>query len=195
MEIGAGPGIRASFAFARHTQAGSAIDTGGNAQIDGLMALDAALPAAIRATLLDNLACALARRASAGNGEKSLLVRKLPTPSATLASACAGSGFRAGSVARAAQLLLRQFNFCGNARSSFFKSQRHVVTQIRATLRASSSAPPAAAHHIFETKEIAKNVVEVLENRAVEIHAASAAGLAQSGVPVGIVDLPLFLIA
>src|SRR5258708_176430 len=98
IKIAARPAIRARFAFTRHTQTRSAIDTRGNAKIDRLMALDTALPAAVRATLLDILASALACRASAGNGEEPLLVRKLPAPAAALASACAGSGFRTGSV-------------------------------------------------------------------------------------------------
>ena len=193
VQVAAGSAVCASLAFARYPQTRSGIYAGRDAQVDRLVALNAALSAAIGAALFNNLSRALARRTRPGNGKKSLLVGELSPPGAGLARACAGSGLRAGSAARRAQFLLRQFYFCGDPGRCFFKSQRHVVAQIRPALRPRPAAPSAAAQNIFESKKVAKDIVEILENCSVEVYSAACA--AQPRVAVGVVNLPLFLVA
>src|SRR5207248_8517082 len=77
VQIAARSAIHAGFAFSRHAQTSAGIHARWNPQIDCLVAFDAALSAAIRAALLDNLSRALARRASPRDREESLLIGKL----------------------------------------------------------------------------------------------------------------------
>src|SRR5258705_10477654 len=193
VEVAAGPTVGSSLAFTRHTQTRTGVDAGRNAQIDGLVALNASLAVAILATFFDDLASALASWAGAGDGEKSLLIRKLPTSAARLAGCGAGPGLRASAVAGCAELLFGQFDFCRNTTRRLFERQRHVIAQIRAALGARAGAPLAAAKNIFETEKVAEDIVEVLKDRSIEIDAT--AGAAQTGMAIGVVNLAFFLIA
>src|SRR5277367_2301627 len=120
--------VRTGFALACNSQTRSSIHARRNAQLDGAFAFDAALPAAIEAAFLNNLSRALAVRARARDGEKSLLVRHLAAAAARLAGLRAGALLRPGAVAGFAILLARQFNLGGYAARRFFKRQRHVIT-------------------------------------------------------------------
>ncbi len=182
---------RAGFAFALDAQARSGIHAGWNTQVDGSFLLDASLPAALGAALLDDLARALAGGASAGDGEKSLLIGELAAPGASLARDDAGSRLCAGAIARAAEFLARDFDFGIDARCGFLEGQVHVVAQIGAALRAPAAA--SAREEILEAEEVAKNIVEVLEDGTAEVHTTTYTG--KPGMTVGVVDLALLRIA
>src|SRR5882762_10339965 len=137
--------VRPRLAFAGNAQARAGIHTGRNAQLDSFFALHAPLPAAFQAALLHNLSSALASGASARDGEKSLLVRKLPATGACLASLNTGAFFRPGAVARFAEFLARKLDLGGDASGSFLEGKRHVVAQIRSALCAIAPTAGAAA--------------------------------------------------
>src|SRR5882672_437420 len=188
------PAVRPGLAFAGDTQPRSRIHARRNPQFNGLLALEASLPAALRAALLHNLTRALARRARARDGKESLLIGQLPAAGARLEglNACTLLGARA--VACLAVFLARQLDLGGHARGRFFERERHVVTQIGPALRAPASTPPAAAsEQIFEAKKISENVVEILEDGVVK--PLPAAGAGKTCMTVRVVDLPLLRIA
>jgi hypothetical protein len=85
-------------------------------------------------------------------------------------------------------------NLRGDARRSLFKTQRHIVAQIRATLPASatSAAPTPAAQRLIETKKIAENILKFLEDRRIEAGIESA--ISQPGRSVTVVYRTLLLI-
>ncbi len=158
----------------------------------------AALSVAIGAAFLDDLAGALASGASAIDGEETLLIDNLAAAAAGLASSHTGSLLRTGSVARFAIFLARDADLGVDARGRFLKRQRHVVAKVGATLHPATSTATATAsacgtEEIFEAEEVAKNVVEILEDGAVEV--GLRAGASQPGMTVGVVDLALVWVA
>src|SRR5271163_1179166 len=175
VEVAGRSAIRSGFALAGDPQTRSGIHAGWNAQLDGAFAFDAPLPAAIEAAFFNNLPRALAVRARARDGEKSLLVRHLAAAAARLAGLHAGALLRSGAVAGFAIFLARQFDFGGYAAGRFFKRQRHVIAQIGAALRARTSAAAPSTKKILEAKKITKNIVEVLKHRAIESAGAARA--------------------
>src|SRR5713226_228771 len=193
IQIARRPAIGSGLSFTGDTQPRSGIHARWNAQLDGFFALEASLPAALLAAFLHNLTRTLARRARARDGEEPLLIGNLATPSASLAGLNAGAFFRAAAVAGLAEFLSRQFNLGGYACGGFFERERHVVAQIGATLSAAAPATrPAASKQVLETKEISKNVMEILEDGVVKT-LTGAAG--KTGMTVSIVNLPLLRIA
>ena len=193
VEIACRTVVRAGLAFAGDAQARSGVDSRRNAELDGLLAFEAALSAAFRATLADDLSRALASGAGSRNGEESLLVGQLAAAGAGLASNDASALLRARAVAGFAEFLPRQLDFGRHTSSSFFKRQRHVIAQVSAALRAGAPAASAAAEEIFEAEKIAEDVVEILEDGIVKTLAHSCAG--KTCVTVGVVDLALLRIA
>src|SRR5262249_31239018 len=113
---------------------------------------------------------------------------------ARLARHNTGALLCACSVASFAVLLPWQLHLRCHSRGSFLERQRHVVPQVRSALRAASATSPTAGEHVLESEKIAKNIVEVLEDRPVEIDAC-ATGSAQPRMSVGVIHLPLLLIA
>src|SRR4029077_14919641 len=81
------------------------------------------------------------------------------------------------------------------AGGGFFKIQGHVVAEIGTAARATTTAATAASagEKILEAEEVAKNIVEVLENGAAEIDSTTRAG--KASMAVGVIDLALFGIA
>src|SRR5258708_13313439 len=148
----------AGFAFSLHAQTSSSVHAGRNAQLDDSFLLDASLTAAFGAALFDNLAGALASRASARDGEKSLLISELAASRTSLASDYSGAGFRSRAVAGGAKFLARDFDFGVYTGRGFFKRQTHVVAQIGTTARtpaAPPAAPPAGAK-ILEAEKVSE---------------------------------------
>jgi len=121
IEIASWATVGAGLTFAGDTKTRAGVDAGGNAEFNCFFTLDATLAAAIGATLADNLASALARRACARDGEKSLLIGDLAATTAGLAAYDASSLFCAGAVAGFAIFLARKFYFCGDARRGFLE--------------------------------------------------------------------------
>src|ERR1700682_1694077 len=79
IQITRGAAVGTGFAFTLHAKPRALVDARRNAQLDGALAIDATLTAAIRATLFLDLTRALAGRAGEIDGEKSLLVNELTT--------------------------------------------------------------------------------------------------------------------
>src|SRR5438552_13967969 len=194
IQIAGWPAVRPGFAFPRDTQARSGVHARRNPQLDGLFAFEPSLTAALRATLLHNLSRALARRAGARDGEETLLIAQLPTATAGLASLNAGAFFRACAVASLAVFLARQLDLGSHSRGGFLERERHVVAQVRAALCAATPATAAApSEQILEPEKISENVVEIVEDGAVETVTGACAG--KSRVAVGVINLPLLSIA
>jgi hypothetical protein len=154
------------------------------------------LPFAVGAAFLDDLSRALACGACAIDGEKSLLIDDLATAAARLAGddACAFLGARA--VAGFAIFLAGHANFRRDPSGGFLERERHVVTQVSPALdaaSASASAAPARAKKILKAEELAENVVEILENRAVEVRLRTGAGKPRMAIRV--INLPLLNVA
>src|SRR5580704_6352019 len=91
VEIAWRAAVRSGFAFAGDAQARAGVHAGRNAQLDGFFALGAPLTVAIGATLANNLSRALACRARARDGKKTLLIGELAAAAAGLAGADAGA--------------------------------------------------------------------------------------------------------
>src|SRR5690242_13120718 len=142
--------IRAGLTFAIHAQARPGVHTGWYAQLDSLLALNAALPAAFGAALLDDLTGALAGRASARNGEKALLIGELAPTAAGLTGDDTGAGLRARAVASLAEFLTRDFDFCIDAGSGLFERETHVVAQVGAALYTPATATASTGEKILE---------------------------------------------
>src|SRR5260370_31346752 len=124
IQIARRPAVGPRFAFAGNAKSRSGIDARGNTQLNGFLALEASLPAAFLATLLHDLPRALTRWARARDGEKSLLIGKLATASASLAGLNASALFRAAAVAAFAEFLARHLDLGCYARSSFLEPNR-----------------------------------------------------------------------
>src|SRR6185437_1841303 len=189
VQIPGGAAIRAGFAFAGNAQAHAAIDARGNRDFDGARTLDAPLTAALHATFANHLSGSAARGARPRYGEKSLLIVQLPVPLARPARLHASSRLRSRAFARFAIFQARNFDFRFNARSRVLEGELQVITQIRAPLRAGTSAAPSAARasaeNILEAENVAEDVLKFLENRS---HVAGVKYLAaDSGVAVAII--------
>src|SRR5271170_4664825 len=110
VEITGGAAVRAGFAFALHAQACAGVHAGRDAEFNGSLAIDAALSAAIGATLLDDLSRALASGAGAIDGKEALLIDELAAAAAGLTGADTRSLLGAGAVAGFAKFLARHAN-------------------------------------------------------------------------------------
>src|ERR1700674_5219035 len=126
VQIASRSAVRAGLTLPGHAQPRARIHARRNTQLDGSLALQAAPAAAIRAALADNLCRALACRASARDGEKSLLVGKLAAAGASLASNNAGAGLCPRAVANFAVFLARQFDLCARAGGVYQKKDPRI---------------------------------------------------------------------
>src|SRR5579864_288440 len=86
----------------------------------------------------------------------------LPTAAAGHAGDYASAFFGAGAVASFAEFQSRQADFCVDSGSRLFKTQFHVIAQVLAAL--GTVARAASAEDILETKEIAEDILEFVEN-------------------------------
>src|SRR5580658_4775641 len=186
--------VRSRFALPSHAQTRPGIHSRWHSHFQRAFALNPPHAAATRACILDRLPRSLARRASASDGEKSLRVRHLPAPAARDASGHPRARFRARALASFAKFVAAKLDRRGDARRSFFETQRHVVSQIRATLSApaTSAAPSSPSQHFIETEKIAKNILKFLEDRRIEPGIESA--IAQPSRTITIVDRTLLLV-
>src|ERR1700733_266282 len=193
IKIARSPTIRARFALARHAQTRARIHSCRDADFQSPLALDAALSPASDARVANHLPRTLARWASPRDREKPLLVGQLPVPVASAARRHSTARFRSGSFARFTSLVARDANLCVYSGRGFFERERHVVTQIRATLASlpATSAPPSA-QHFLESEKAAEYVLKLFKNTGVESGIETAA--AQSSGPVAVVDRTLLRI-
>jgi hypothetical protein len=87
---------------------------------------------------------------------------------ASLAGDHAGAGFGAGALARIAEFLPRQANLGADAGGGLFKAQFHVVPQVGAALHARAATAAGASKDVFESEEIAEDVLKFLVDRGVD---------------------------
>src|ERR1700730_11213011 len=129
------------------------------------------------------------------NSKESLLINNLSAAAASLASHNAGALLCSCAVAGFAVFLPGHPYFGRDPGGSLFEGKRHVVTQIRTALDATPAAPAATARpkQILESKELAKNIVEILKNRAVEIGLRADAG--KAFMAVGVINLAFLNVA
>jgi hypothetical protein len=168
VEVAGNAAVGSLLTFAGDAEAHAVVDAGRNGNFDGAGVFDAALAAAFGAALLDDFAGAVAVRASARNGEESLLIMHLATPFAMLADFHARAGLCAGAVAGRAIFHARNFQFGFHASGRVFERELQVVAHVGATLgtRMSTTATAlAAAEDILEAEHLAENVLEFLEDR------------------------------
>jgi hypothetical protein len=172
-----GPG----FAEAAKTDAGAIFDTSGNFRFNGSLAKDSSLPFALEAGVGDDLSQTLAGGTSTGNAEESLLVTDL----AVAAAGAAGNGRFAGSSARTAagftSFVAANVDRGLRAEYSFFKFEGDIFAEIGAPLHTVASLAAASAAEEIEAEEVAKNVVEIVEDGLVESSGIGAyAGVAEA---------------
>src|SRR5579863_5112244 len=179
VEVAGGAVVAAGFAFSGNAQPRIRIHARGNAQINRARALDAALSAALGAAFANNLSRAAAIRASARNGEKSLLVVNLPAAATGDARYDSRTGLRARSVASLAEFQSWNADFGVHAGGGFLERQLHVIAKIRAALRAAAATAPSA-QNILKSEEVSENILKLVEDGLIDAAVKSAAR--QSGV-------------
>src|ERR1700733_6202219 len=195
IEVARPAAVGSRLALPRHTQTRPGMYARWHSHFQRAFALDAPHAAATCASILDRLPRSLAGRASARDGKKTLRVGHLPAPPARHASGHARTRFRTRALARIAKFVASKLYFAADARRSFFETQRHVVTQIRAALPArppTCAAPTPAAEHFIEAKKIAQNILKFLEDRRVESGIKSA--ITQPRRAVAVVHRTLLLV-
>src|SRR5260221_12723843 len=96
----------------------------------------------------------------------------LSTATARDARHDARAGLRARAVADFAEFQARNTDFRVHSGSGFLEAQFHIVTKIRATLRAISA--PAAAKYVLESEEVSENILEFIKDGLVDAAVESA---------------------
>src|SRR5215204_1046749 len=156
---------------------------------DGALFIDPLTSLAARAGFGHNLTGALALSAWAANAEKTLLEAKLSRSLAARTGLNGRGGFGAGSLAVAARLPSRDFQFGFFPVDGFLKGQFQVVLKVVAALGAPTAS--ALAEEVF--KDIVEHITEACTARAAETFKAGS--LLRPGMPEDVVTFPFFLIA
>src|SRR6202043_1068732 len=84
-----------------------------------------------------------------------------------------GSLFRAGAVANFAEFQTRQADFGVYPRSRFFKTEFHVVAEVRSAL--GTVARAASSKNILEPKKIAEDILKFIKNSLIDAAIESTA--------------------
>ena len=178
------------FPRASKSDTSAVFDTGRNLSIDRTLTQDAALPFAFRARIGDHAAGPLTGRTRTGDAEESLLIAHLSSPVAGAAGGWAFARGRPGAAAILAGFVAANSDLSLGTEECFFKLERQILAQVRATLHA--AAPPATtpAKQVAKSKELPEDVVEILEDAGIKTHPLP--GAAEAGMPVAIVNGALF---
>src|SRR5579863_7038345 len=159
--------MSASLAQSRKAYARSIFNSRWNLRVHRLLPQHAALAFALQAWIRNYAARTLTSRASAGHAEESLLIADLAAPSA----GSTGNGSFARSRTRAAAVLTSLVAADGNAgfrsENRFFKFQRDILPQVRATLGTASPAR-TAAKKISEAEKVPEDFADILKHRGIE---------------------------
>ncbi len=102
------------------------------------------------------------------------IVDLLPRPPQVTQATTPVPAFAPVPVAAFAKFQARHADLRIHAGGRLFKTQLHVVAEIRASLRSVSSAP--AAKDIFKPEEVSKNILKFIEDRLIHAAIESAAG-------------------
>jgi hypothetical protein len=173
----------ARFAEAAETNARAVFHSRGNLGLDHALAQHASFAFALRARVGDDAARALAGGAGSRNAEEALLIAHLATSIARPAGNGSFAWRGSASAARVAGFMAADVHVLFGAKHRLVKFQMQVFAQVGSTLSA-AAATPSLAEHVAKTKDVAKNVAEVLEDGRVESRCASAAhaGMAEAVV-------------
>src|SRR5258708_36317115 len=144
VQIAMRPAIRAGFAFLRQTHTDAIIHAGWNVHFELPLLLLVTLAVTLFARCADDLAGAAALAARAPHREETLLVNDLAAAMACRASGSAGAGLGALAAAMIAKLRARYLDLAGHAENRLFELNFEVVADILAALRP-RTPPPAAA--------------------------------------------------
>src|SRR6266542_147147 len=176
VEIAGRPAARAGLALAAEADARAVLDTGGNVDLERLVAPRAALAHAGAARLVDHLACPVAGMAGALDGEEALLGPQTAAAMAGRALLRLGAGLGATALAGLAGDRRRHAHRGFGAAIGLLKRDLEIEAQILAAHVGASAAAALAAgtEHLLE---------DVAEYRA-EIEALGAAAERSTG-PAG----------
>ncbi len=174
--------IFAGFSFAGNAKSRIRINAGWNPQVNRPTSFQASLATASGTCFTHNLTRAPAIRASARDGEESLLVVKLSPAAAGLAGRHARASLRTGAVAGLAEFQTRQPDFRIHAGCGLLETQLHVIAKIRAALRAITGT--AAAKNILETEKIPKDILKFGEYGLIDAAVETAARESRVAKPV-----------
>jgi hypothetical protein len=181
----------ANLASPGKTDAGPVFHPGRNLRINRTLAKNATFALALGAWIGDDAARTLARGAGASDAEESLLVTNLAAPITRMACARTFSGSRAGTVAVLASFVAPNGHAGFGAEEGLLEFEVEIFTKIGAALNAAAATAPAA-EHVSESEELAEDVAKILEDGRIE--AALGRTSIQPGMPVAVVDGPLFRI-
>src|SRR5215469_5299145 len=191
VEVSEGAAMDPGFAKTAETNAGLLLHSGRNFGFHRLRSHDASLAFAFRAGIGNHRASALTRRAGAGNAEEALLIADL----ATSTTGAAGHGLAAGAsgtCAGIAVLVTTVGDFLFRAEHRFFEFERDVFAKIGAALCPRTAARSAATEQVAKAKELAENIVEILEHAGVKANPCACP--TDPGMPEAVVEAALLRI-
>jgi hypothetical protein len=181
----------AGFAQAAEPDSSSIFHAGGNFGVDSFLTQYSAFALAFLTGIGDDAACSLACGTSTRNAEESLLISDLAAPG----TGAAGHRRFAWGCTRAfaffASLVPANCDFRLGAEEGLFKFQIDILAQIGAALGAGSTTRTSSAENVSESKEVAEDVTEILEDGGVKTNASSAA---YASVTEAIVQRTLFAV-
>ncbi len=180
----------AGFTKAAEADAGAVFDSGGNFGFDGALAKKSALAAALRAWIGDDLTQTLASGTGAGDAEKALLMADLAMAVAGAAGDGRFSRRCAGSATGFASFMTADIDGFFDAEDGFLEFQLQIFAQVGSALNAATLLATAAAEQV-EAKEVAKDIVEIVEDSFIEAAASSV----DSGVTEAVVGGALIAIS
>ena len=160
IEVARRPAACASLAFAGEADARAVLDTGGNIDLQNLVAPHTALAATRPARLVDDLAGAMAGMACTFDRKETLLRPDSTTPLAGGACLRLGARFRTAAVADLARHGTRHPHRGFSAAISLFERDFEIEAQVLAACIGTSAASAAAAtEHLVE--DIAEHRAEI----------------------------------
>ena len=158
---------RARFAQSGEPNASAVLHSRRHLGLDHALAQQTAFAFALRTRIGNDATRALASRAGSSNAEKALLIPHLPAPVASPASDRSFSRSRAVSAASFAGLMAADIHVLLGAKYRFVKFEMQVFAQVRSTL-SPAAPPPTLAKHVAKTKDVAKDVAEILKDGRIE---------------------------
>ncbi len=175
VEVARGAAAGASFASASKAYARAIFHARGNFRIHGALTKNPAFAFAFGAGIGNYAAGSLTRRARSRDAEEALLIAHLPAAGASAAGSGAFTGRRARAATLFAGFVTADHHFRFRAEGGLFKLDAQIFAQISATLNPAPAAAAAATESVTKTEELAKNLAYILERRAIEASAGSAA--------------------
>jgi len=178
--------MQSRLALSGVTNAGLVLHTGWYLDLDHALVKHPALTFTLRTRVSNHRTRALAGGTCARDTEKTLLISDLPTSSARAAR----NGGLAGSEARpftfVAGFMASNAHFRAGAKDCLIELQCEIFAEVCATLRAAAAAI-SGAKQITETKEISKDVAQVLEHARIESGCPSGSRPTDSVIAAAIV--------